>query len=159
MEAATAESAAKTAAMESAAEAPTGISRGRRKGTERGYRGEGNHRFTKHDTLLHIDVRGHKRCRRRIVAPGRAEQELNSPARVQNLGMSSERRPMSGSYCRRDACAISDKTAPFSPQSLPDKAIVHVGGEPFGSRYALQHDEGPGHAAGSHGPIRVFNTA
>src|SRR6202166_1226047 len=97
MEAATAESAAKTAAMESAAEAPTGISRGRRKGTERGYRGEGNHRFTKHDNLLHNDVRGHKRCRRRIVAPRRAQRELN-PARVQNLGMSSDRRPMSG--CR-----------------------------------------------------------
>src|ERR1700724_3398775 len=85
MEAATAESAAKTTAMEatameSAAEAPTGICRGRRKGTERGYRGEGNHRFTKHDNLLHNDVRGHKRCRRRIVALWRAEQELN-PAR------------------------------------------------------------------------------
>src|ERR1700688_3586632 len=117
MEAATAESAAKTAAMESAAEAPTGISRGRRKASERGYRGEGNHRFTKHDNLLHNDVR-HKRCRRRIVAPRRAQRELN-PARVQHLGMSSDRRPMSGSYCRRDACAISDKTAPFSPQSLP----------------------------------------
>src|SRR3984893_3423885 len=78
MEAATAESAAKTAAMESAAEAPTGISRGRRKGTERGYRGEGNHRFTKHDNLLHNDVRGHKRCRRRIVAPRRAQRELNT---------------------------------------------------------------------------------
>src|SRR6266850_2186559 len=72
---ATAESAAKTAAMEatameSAAEAPTGISPGRCKGTERGYRGEGNHRFTKHDNLLHNDVRCYKRCRRRIVAPG-----------------------------------------------------------------------------------------
>jgi hypothetical protein len=57
MEAATAESAAKTAAMEatameSAAEAPTGICRGRRNGTERSHRGEGNHRFTKHDNLL-----------------------------------------------------------------------------------------------------------
>jgi hypothetical protein len=57
MEAATAEAAAKTAAMEAtateaAAEAPTGICRGRRKGTERGHRGEGNHRFTKHDNLL-----------------------------------------------------------------------------------------------------------
>src|ERR1700692_4473260 len=109
-ESSTAESAAKTAAMEatameSAAEAPTRINRGRRKGTERGYRGEGNHRFTKHDNLLHNDVR-HKRCRRRIVAPRRAQRELN-PARVQNLGMSSDRRPMSGSYCRRDACAIS----------------------------------------------------
>src|ERR1700694_2272239 len=123
MEAATAEAPAKTAAMEAtameaAAEAPTGICRGRRKGTERGHRGEGNHRFTKHDNLLHNDVR-HKRCRRRIVALWRAEQELNSPARVQNLGMSSDRRPMAGSYCRRDACAISDKIAPFSSQSLP----------------------------------------
>jgi hypothetical protein len=52
MEAATAEAAAKTAAMEAAAEAPTGICRGWRKGTERGHRGEGNHRFTKHDNLL-----------------------------------------------------------------------------------------------------------
>src|ERR1700732_2936220 len=82
-EAATAETAAKTAAMEatameSAAEAPTGISRGRRKGTERGHRGEGNHRFTKHDNLLHNDVRVHKRCRRRIVAPRRAQRELRS---------------------------------------------------------------------------------
>src|ERR1700730_14053147 len=106
MEAATAEHAAKPAAMESAAEAPTGISRVQRKGTERGYRGEGNHRFTKHDNLLHNGVHYHKRCRRRIVAPVRSQRELN-PARVQNLGMSSDRRPMSGSYCRRDACAIS----------------------------------------------------
>jgi hypothetical protein len=74
-------------AMEAAAEAPTGICRGRRKGTERGHRGEGNHRFSKHDNLLtqrsRHNVRGHKRCRRRIVALWRAEQELNSPARVQ----------------------------------------------------------------------------
>src|SRR5258707_7545152 len=88
MEAATAESAAKTAAMEAAAETPTGICRGRRKGTERGHRGEGNHRFTIHDNLLTQRSR-HKRCRRRIVALWRAEQELNSPARVQNLGVSS----------------------------------------------------------------------
>jgi uncharacterized ParB-like nuclease family protein len=79
MEAATAEAAAKTTAMEAtameaAAEAPTGIYRGRRKGTERGHRGEGNHRFTKHDNLLN-NVRGHKRCRRRIVALWRAEHE------------------------------------------------------------------------------------
>src|SRR5712671_7043284 len=119
MEAATAEAAAMEAtAMEAAAEAPTGICRGRRKGTERGHRGEGNRRFTKHDNLLTQRSR-HKRCRRRIVALWRAEQELNSPARVQNLGMSSDRRPMAGSYCRRDACAISDKIAPFSSQSLP----------------------------------------
>src|SRR5882757_4342580 len=69
-------------------------------------------------TSLH-NVRGHKRCRRRIVALWRAEQELNSPARVQNLAMSPDRRPMSGSFCRQDACAISDKIAPFSSQSLP----------------------------------------
>src|SRR3982074_1528435 len=85
MEAATAEAAAMEAtAMEAAAEAPTGICRGRRKGTEPGHRGEGNHRFTKHDNLLTQRSR-HKRCRRRIVALWRAEQELNSPARVQNL--------------------------------------------------------------------------
>src|ERR1700716_1800902 len=117
MEAATAKAAAKTAtakaatkaaAMESAAaEAATGVYRGRRKGTERGHRGEGNHRFTKHDNLLTQRSR-HKRCRRRIVALWRAEQELNSPARLQNLGMSSDRRPMAASYCPRDACAISD---------------------------------------------------
>src|SRR3982074_1284648 len=117
MEAATAKAAAKTAAMEAAAEAPTGICRGWRKGTERGHRGEGNHRFTEHDNLL-IQRSRHKRCRRRIVALWRAEQESNSPARMQNLGMSSDRRPMSGSYCRRDACAITDKLAPFSSQSL-----------------------------------------
>src|SRR5258705_4305801 len=34
------------------------------------------------------NVRGHKRCRRRMVALWRAELELNSPARVQDLGMS-----------------------------------------------------------------------
>src|ERR1700692_3005444 len=88
-ESSTAESAAKTAAMEAtameaAAEAPTGICRGRRKGTERGHRGEGNHRFTKHDNLLH-NVRGYKRCRRGIVAPPRGEQRLNSSARVQGI--------------------------------------------------------------------------
>jgi hypothetical protein len=43
--------------MEATAEAPTGICRGRRNGTERGHRGKGNHRFTKHDNLLH-NVRG-----------------------------------------------------------------------------------------------------
>ena len=47
---------------------------------------------------------------------------------------------MSGSYCRRDACAISDKIALFRPSLFHEKAIAHVGGEPFGSRYALQHD-------------------
>src|ERR1700737_4390178 len=128
-ESSTAESAAKTAAMEAtameaAAEAPTGICRGRRKGTERGHRGEGNHRFTRHDNLLHNDIRGHKRCRRRIVAPRRAEQELNSPAIVQNLGMSSDRRPMSGSYCRRDACAISDVLA-VGKDDARDGNLVH----------------------------------
>jgi hypothetical protein len=46
------EAATKTTAMEAAAEAPTGICRGWRKGTERGHRGEGNHRFTEHDDLL-----------------------------------------------------------------------------------------------------------
>jgi hypothetical protein len=86
------------------------------------------------------NVRGRKRCRRRIVALWLAEQELNSPARMQNLGMSSDRRPMSGSYCRRDACAISDKIALFRSSLFHEKAIVHVGGEPFGSRFALQHD-------------------
>src|SRR3981081_3132652 len=114
MEAATAEA----AAMEAAAQAPTGICHGRRKGTERGHRGEGNHRFTKHDNLLTQRSR-HKRCRRRIVALWRAEKELKSPARVRNLGRCDKTRPMAGSYCRRDACAISDKIAPFSSQSLP----------------------------------------
>ena len=66
-EAATAEAAAKTAATEAAAEAPTGICRGRRKGTERCHRGEGNHVLRNMTTSLH-NVRGHKRCRRRIVA-------------------------------------------------------------------------------------------
>jgi hypothetical protein len=56
METATMEATAKTATMEAtameAAEAPTGICRGWRKRTERGHRGEGNHRSTQHDNLL-----------------------------------------------------------------------------------------------------------
>src|SRR5882762_8245075 len=139
MEAATAEAAAKTAAMEAAAEAPTGICRGWRKGTERGHRGEGIIVLRNMITSLY-NVRGRKRCRRRIVALWRAEQELNSPARMQNLSMSSDRRPMSGSYCRGDACAISDKIALFRPSLFHEKAIAHVGGEPFGSKFALQDD-------------------
>jgi hypothetical protein len=49
------EAAAKTA-MEAAAEASTSICRGRRKGTERGHRGEGNHRFTEHHNLLTLQA-------------------------------------------------------------------------------------------------------
>jgi hypothetical protein len=89
MEAATAEAAAKTATMEatamkSAAEAPTGICRGWRKGTERGHRGEGNHRFTEHDNLLTqhttfvgVNVAGHG-----SLHFGGRNRKLNSPARV-----------------------------------------------------------------------------
>jgi membrane protein involved in colicin uptake len=67
---AAAEAAAKTAAMEAAAaEAATGICHGRRKGTERGHRGEGNHRFTKHDNLLH-NVRGHNVAGGALLRPG-----------------------------------------------------------------------------------------
>jgi hypothetical protein len=76
--------ATKTAATESAAaESATGICRSRHKGTERSHRGDGNHRFTQHDNLLH-NVRGDKRCRRRIVAPRQAKQDLNS-AKVPHL--------------------------------------------------------------------------
>src|ERR1700738_3019817 len=37
--------------------------------------------------------------------------------------------------------ALSRTKSPlFRPSLFYEKAIVHVGGEPFGSRYALQHD-------------------
>ena len=37
--------------------------------------------------------------------------------------------------------ALSRTKSPlFRPSLFHEKAIVHVGGEPFGSRYALQHD-------------------
>src|ERR1700686_1800600 len=37
--------------------------------------------------------------------------------------------------------ALSRTKSPlFLPSLFHEKAIVHVGGEPFGSRYALQHD-------------------
>jgi hypothetical protein len=78
---ATAKAATKTAAMESAAaEAATGICRGRRKGTERGHRGEGNHRFTKHDNLLH-NIRGHNVAGGALLHPGGRNKKLN-PARA-----------------------------------------------------------------------------
>jgi len=95
-EAAAMEAAAMEAtAMEAAAEAPTGICRGRRKGTERApWRGQSS--FYEHDNSLH-NFGKHKRCRRRIVHSG-GRTGNKSPATEKLLSFCGAKMTLHGTF-------------------------------------------------------------